>query len=771
MEYLDFSSVITTIRKYISDAHNMNQIDMMYQLFVSFLNSEESKDFDFDNGLVCRWFNGQAKISPRITGYYMDNHKRNLLAADMHRNVLPLMYDSAMAIQEVYNILVQDTTISDKAKEQLLQNYPCETDMDEARFLASALCFGMERSFVKRDSNTKQLLSAGTLSPIVKDFVYDGGVPKPCRHFCGRDNELATLHQLLCEHGKVFLQGIAGIGKSELAKAYAKQHNKEYTNILYLAYTGDLKQDIIDMDFADDLPNDDDEERFRKHNRFLRTLKEDTLLIIDNFNVTATQDGLLSVVMKYRCRILFTTRSRFNNYTSMTLEEITDTEALVGLMGCFYSETEKYRPVLEQIIQTIHSHTLAVEMSARLLETGIMEPMLLLNKLKEEKVGLDATDTIGITKDGKSQKATYYHHIRTLFSLYHLSDTETEVMRSLSLLPVTGVSGRLFAHWLKLRDMNTVNDLIEKGFVQAMEGHVIALHPMVQEVAVEEIKPSVASCRTLFDSLQQICLRHGEEVSYYKQLFQTIETIIDLIDNDDMPFYLRFVEDVFPYMEKFHYVQGMELVLKHLTELLKDDSVGSISDRALLMDYRACCEKKLDKAIKLEKDAVSMLTEITSDNALLAANLHANLGGMYRQSGKHELAKQHMEQGIQLLEQFGLVPYHDSIPQITNYAILLTEMGQPDIGLSALRKLSRVIREYNSDQTIDYASVQEAMGNISLTIGEVQQATTHFQKAMAIYEMVFEAEPEMIEAKKQALLGTYTQAGLYLGKQINQQMK
>lgn len=766
MEYLDFSSVITTIRKYISDAHNMNQIDMMYQLFVSFLNSEESKDFDFDNGLVCRWFNGQAKISPRITGYYMNNHKRNLLAADMHRNVLPLMYDSAMAVQEVYNILVQDTTISDKAKEQLLQNYPCETEKDEARFLTAALCFGMERSFVKRDSNTKQLLSAGTLSPIVKDFVYDGGVPKPCRHFCGRDDELATLHHLLCDHGKVFLQGIAGIGKSELAKAYAKQHNKEYTNILYLAYTGDLKQDIIDMDFADDLPNDDDEERFRKHNRFLRTLKDDTLFIIDNFNVTATQDGLLSVVMKYRCRILFTTRSRFNNYTSMTLEEISDTEALVGLMGCFYSEAEKYRPVLEQIIQTVHSHTLAVEMSARLLESGIMEPMLLLNKLKEEKVALDATDTIGITKDGKSQKATYYHHIRTLFSLYHLSDTEKEVMRSLSLLPVTGISGRLFAHWLKLRDMNTVNDLIEKGFVQAMEGPVIALHPMVQEVAVEEIKPSVTTCRTLLNSLQQICLRHGEEVSYYKQLFQTIETIINLIDNDDMPFYLRFAEDVFPYMEKFHYVQGMELVLKHLTELLKDDAVGSISDRALLMDYRACCEKKPDKAIKLEKDAIAMLTEINSDNALLAANLHANLGSMYRQSGKYELAKQHMEQGIQLLEQFGLVPYHDSIPQITNYAVLLTEMGQPDMGLSALRKLFRVIREYNSDQTIDYATVQEALGNICLTIGEVQQATTHFQKAMTVYEIVFEAESEMIEAKKQALLGTYAQAGVYLAQQL-----
>ncbi len=426
MEYLDFSSVITTIRKYISDAHSMNQIDMMYQLFVSFLSSDESLDFDFDNGLVCRWFNGQAKISPRITGYYMDRHNRNRLADDMHRNILSIMYDSAMAVQEVYNILVQDTTISDKAKDQLLQNYPCESKMDEAVFLTSALCFGMERTFVKRDANTKNLLSTGNLSPVVKDFIFDGGTPKPCRHFCGRDNELSALHQLLCNHGKVFLQGIAGIGKSELAKAYAKAHSKEYTNILYLSYTGNLKQDISDMDFADDLPDDDNEERFRKHNRFLRTLKEDTLFIIDNFNTTAMQDGLLSVVMKYRCRILFTTRSRFDNYTSMNLEEIADTEALVKLMGCFYSEAEKNRPVLEQIIQAVHSHTLAVEMSARLLESGIMEPLLLLKKLKEEKAALDATDMIGISKDGKNRKATYYDHIHTLFSLYQLSIGDPE---------------------------------------------------------------------------------------------------------------------------------------------------------------------------------------------------------------------------------------------------------------------------------------------------------------------------------------------------------
>ena len=380
MERCDFSSVISIIRNYISDDHNLNQIDLLYELFASFLKDGASKDFDFDNGLVCRWFHGQAKISPRISTYYMNNGSKNLLTMDIEKRVLPLMYDSAMAVQEVYELLIQDSTISDKVKKQLCNGYPCENELEESSFLAKVLCFGMERSFVKRDASTKKLLATGTLSPIIRDFIFDSSVPKPCRYFCGREEELVTLHELLSKQGKVFLQGIAGIGKSELAKAYVKQYVKDYTNILYVTYTGNLKQDIARMDFVDDLPNDSEEERFRKYNRFLRTLKEDTLLIIDNFNTTATQDSLLSVVLKYRCHVLFTTRSRFDNYTYMNLEEISKKEVLLELMRYFYTDAEQHRSIMEQIIETVHHHTLAVELAARLLETGILEPLFLLNK-------------------------------------------------------------------------------------------------------------------------------------------------------------------------------------------------------------------------------------------------------------------------------------------------------------------------------------------------------------------------------------------------------
>ena len=657
MEYLDFSSVITIIRKYINDERtvvdrNLNEevkIDQMHlldQIFASFCDDADSLDFAFDNGQVCRWFNGQARISPRIISFYLDEENRDLLSADIEYNVLPLMYDSAMAVGDAHTLLIQDTTISPEVKNKLTVSYPCQTDRDKADLLAAVLFFGMEREFRKRDVNNKALLASGCFSPLMRDFILDVKVPRPCHHFCGRDAELEKLHELLCSKGKVFVQGIAGIGKSELTKAYAKKYDKEYTNILYITYSGDLKNDIVNMDFADDVDeNETADARFSRHHRHLRKLRADSLLIIDNFNTVTAKDSILDVILKYHCRILFTTRSKFDTYASVNLEEIADTETLISLMGCFYSDAEKQRPVLKQIIQAVHRHTLAVELSARLLETGILKPLPLLNKLKTEK----AADTIDITKDGRSRKETYYDHIHTLFSLYQLSNAETDVMRNLSLVPLTGIPGRLLANWLKLCDMNIINGLIEKGFVQTVDGRTVTLHPMVQEVAMDETRPSVQKCRTLLDSIHEICLLHGYDISYYRQLFQMVESVIERIENDDMPYYLRFLEDTFPYMDKYHDLQGMKLVLNEL---------------------------------------------------------------------------------------------------------------------SALKKLCRVIQEYNSDKTMDYASVQEAMDGICLTIGDIQQATTHFKKAMAIYEVLFESEPDVIEAKKQELLETYTQSGVYLGKKL-----
>ena len=659
---------------------------------------------------------------------------------------------------------MQDATVSEAKKNKLALLYkPADSRL---LFLAKLITFGMERQFVKRDTKNQKLIAGGALSPVVLDYIMDSEVPRPCRHFVGRKEELGKLHTMLEENSKVFLYGIAGIGKSELAKAYAKQYKKYYTNILYVEYSGDLHQSVTDMDFTDDLPEDSEEERFRKHNRFLRSLKDDTLLIIDNFNVTVTQDSFLSVVLKYRCRILFTTRSKFDGHCILQLKEIWEPSCLFQLTSAFYSEAEEHRTLVEEIIETVHRHTFAVELAAKLLENGILPPEQLLEKLREEKASLENEDKISAIKDGQNNKATYYNHIHTLFSLYSISQEQQDIMRDLCFLPPAGISARIFADWLGLTTLNDINDLIETGFVQANTRHTISLHPMIQEIALSETRPSITSCHTLLDSLQKICLMHGMEVSYYKKLFQTVENVIHLIEKDDISKYLLFLEDVFPYMEKYLYQKGMKEIIRELKQLLKGNNHGTSSDRALLLDYQATVETKPEKAIKLEKEALAQIKEITETNAHLVSNLHANLGGLYRMNGQTELAKEHMEKGILLLEQNNLLYTNDSIPQINNYAALLTEMQESERAMSALQKLAQIIKHYNSDHCLDYAQVQESMGNICLITANISQAKSHFKKAMKIYENVWADEPELIEEKYQEIQELYPQIGIALAKGI-----
>ena len=156
-------------------------------------------------------------------------------------------------------------------------------------------------------------------------------------------------------------------------------------------------------------------------------------------------------------------------------------------------------------------------------------------------------------------------------------------MCNMCFLPSTGISARIFAKWLELPTLNEINDLIEIGFVQTTKRRTISLHPMIQEITLSETKPSVSSCHTLLDSLQHICLMHRMEVDYYKKLFQTIGNILDLIEKDDMPKYLLFLENAFPYMDNYNYHKGMNGIIQELKGLLKTKNIGTDS----VLKYRS----------------------------------------------------------------------------------------------------------------------------------------------------------------------------------------
>ncbi|ADU22789.1 tetratricopeptide repeat protein [Ruminococcus albus] len=729
MTRCDFCSIINIITEYISEAKALSQTELVFQLFTEFAN--ENDDFDFDQGRVNRWFKGKDAVSPTITRFYSQDGYAEYLASDLEEKVFPLMTDYDMAAKDIYDLLMNDISISDTKKNELSELYPPQNSTDTADFISAVLLFGMNRKFQKRDT---KMLTSGTLSAPAADIIMSGSVPNPCKHFCGRDTELEELHALLETHSKIFITSLAGIGKSEFAKAYAKTYKSSYTNILYFTYPGSLQTLIEDMDFADDLPSDDNTTRFKKHNRFLRSMKPDTLLIIDNFNTTAANEPHLDLLMKYGCKIIFTTRSRFEVGYTYELNEISDLESLLSLAAYFYTDTPDQRQIVESIIETVHRHTLLVELSARLLQTGILEPNEVLSKLSESTAAPEANDKISITKDGHTKKATYHNHIKTLFSLFALSDEMQAVMRYATFIPANGIRRRLFAKLISLESMDTINDLTEVGFIQNPEMDKIVLYPLVQEIILSDLCPDTENCRPLLDNIHRTCLQHGVDIPYYPALYAITENIAYKITVCDKSDYLLFVEDAFAYMEKYRYASGMKKLVSVMTDLLSDETVGTQNDRALLLNNQASCEGLLNgnykKAINLEKRAINMCEP--TDNPLLAANLHMNLGYLYQANGKTDLAKPSMEKAMQIIAEVN-TSTHDMIIMSRNYARLLAETGEARRAITALQKCADFVKATNSETTSDYADLLFDIAGITSQLSGIQAAEPYFVRAFKIY--------------------------------------
>lgn len=726
MNRCDFSSVIKIIQEHISAGNFLNQINLVYNLFEHFIN--ENVDFDFDYGQTCRWINGAAPVSPRIAKFYLDDKNSEYLSRNIKTNIIPLFYDFAMAEMDLYSLVISDMSISEQKRTELTHGYPYNDKAYIADFFGRVIIFAINRKFEKRSN--KALTVSSMLSPITNDVIFDGMLPKQCKYFCGRDNDISKLHELLSDMSKIFIGGIAGIGKSEFAKAYA--------NILYFNYTGSLQNMIADMDFADDMPDEDTAVLFKKHNRFLRSLKEDTLIIIDNFNTSAANEPLLDVILKYNCKVIFTTRSKFECAYTYKLKEISDVNILADFAGKFYSDIENNRDTVIKIIKAVHSHTLSVELSARLLQKGMLEPNELLERLSENGANPKAVDKIGITRDGINIKATYYNHIHTLFELYTLDDEMQEIMRCMTYIPSCGIRVKMFAKWLELSDMNAINDLIETGFIQNTSADKILLAPMITDITIEDLKPSVSNCKTMLTSIQQICLRHGEDISYSKILFETIEKIINRAEKDNTEFYIRFIEDAFSYMEKYKYENGMRLIISEM-ERFKADLKNN--DTALLYDYKSAVEAmfgtSLKKAIELSKKAAS--TCVPEENMHLAANLNMNLGYYYHMNGDLENAKLFMEKGMKFMSEHNELN-NDIIIMLHNYSNLMSDCGEPLKAVRAMKKCAEMVKENHTDMCSDYADLYFDIGTIYSQLYEIRKAEDCFKEAFRVYKNIYGEE-------------------------------
>ena len=549
------------------------------------------------------------------------------------------------------------------------------------------------------------------------------------------------------ERPTLFISGVAGIGKSEFAKYYADKNRKKYTNIIYLYYAGDLKKSIAGMGFDDDTSEMTEEMLFDKHYKILKKLHHDSLIILDNFNILPKDDSFFREFAQNDFQLLITTRCRPTQYPIMELKELdTDTE-LPELFYRLCPSAKKDALATKQIIQTVHSHTLTVVLSALSLSANGMEAEELLYELQTCGLSISSGEAVELYKDGDYTDGLLAEHLRKLLQLGKLSDPCLDVLRNLSLLSASGVLKNAFKNWLKLPSLNDVNYLAKYGFIHDdKENRKISLHPLIREIVALETLPSVSNCHTLLDSLHCICLVHGLEVKRPQNVIDSLISITENILADIQEDYLLFLQDMFPYLEKYLVTDYLPKLAERIEYVMKQDT-HSYCDRALLLDYKAelfLIKNDYKNALKKRLKAVSILEPYHTEDAdqrtaNLLSNLYNNLSNTYLLMKKTKEAAEMLHTALTIRQEYvhlGLAESHDMLQQLMNLTNMLVLSKNTDMAKQVLSTYENLVLEHEGTQTLDNGVCQMMYGAIALSEGNAKESELHLLSAENIISEV-----------------------------------
>ena len=329
-------------------------------------------------------------------------------------------------------------------------------------------------------------------------------VPQTRDVFDGRDVLLEEIHRNFAEGKRVmFLEGIGGIGKSELAKQYALRYKENYDNVLFVTFATTLRQLVCDptailIEGLERQQDETDEAFFRrKLQQFQKLAGERTLLIVDNFDVN--DDADLKTFLQGSHQVIFTTRNAHPGYTSVKVGPIEDAETLQRIFekNCGRAVEEDELPALLELLREIEYHTYTIELIAKQMDASFLTMQEMLELLRSGQLNSGVSETV----TGRSHQRTAFGHICSLFNTSNLAQREKQLLMYLSLMGTKGVPAPRFKEWAELPNFEMVNDLIRRSWIRR-EGQNISLHPMVKEVIWHELTPTVDNCRAFLEKMR-----------------------------------------------------------------------------------------------------------------------------------------------------------------------------------------------------------------------------------------------------------------------------
>ena len=383
----------------------------------------------------------------------------------------------------------------------------------------------------------------------------------PQEECLGRDEDLRVLALKLDQSQKVVVvNGLGGIGKTTLAKAWFQSVLRQYEHFLWIELAGNDNHDgqqyaasfietiawhptlAANLQLEPAAPNEPPEARFHTIMNALRQLKVPNLFVVDNAGAEMEQAAIRAQMpLPPEWRVLLTSRNRLNGYEPMPLDRLSP-EAAAQLFRKHY--TGDCPPdALDELLREVDCHTLTVELLAKTLENhfGSLDLSTLTAKLRRRQLA-DPDLQRRISSNHSKEETEVYIHLLTAFDCSGLDAAERLLLaRFVGLPPGYAFTAAQLEEWLQVpteerRQLHeTLDRLDRKGWLTRSEGPRFGLHRMLQQAVGYQLTPGMEEWAVLVETFTQ---KLNFDVSTnYPLLFPWInyaEHLLEMLKEEDL---------------------------------------------------------------------------------------------------------------------------------------------------------------------------------------------------------------------------------------------
>lgn len=607
-------------------------------------------------------------------------------------------------------------------------------------------------------------------------------------YFIGRKKELNLMkYQLLDRTNAVFLHGIGGIGKSQLAKEFANQYKDNFETIIFANYTGNLKSLIIsDMEipianFTRFEDENDDSYYERKMRKLSEIVSEKTLIIIDNFDVD--EDENLNDLLKCNCKFIFTTRNDFSSYgfNVIDINEIEEISLLREIFFHYYKR--KYsvedESIITSLIETVYGHTMTVELIAKQMMASRISPKDMLDKLKCYGINNTGNESIKHNKDNKLLNKSMHDHIYALFDLSNITDEKEYILMNLLLIPHTGIKIEEFYDWCGLNSYEDINQLINSGWIKFNEEtDVIAFHPVISEVIKEKFGVNEEKCRGFIEKEiefmdienestcddRNLKLIYGEHlIKYvvnsnslkyeiyfklsdilrtngnYAKALEYAKIVLDILKMDskgsiDMVTLYNYMGNL--YCESAQYKEAIEMLekAKEIREQYFKEEQEEIAENINDIGYLYAIMDDSEKAIKMHLEALDIYTGLYGEEHWKVATVYNNIGYAYNKSGEYQKSLEYYLTALSSASKADEKNKYNIALFNGNIGSAYSRLDEYEMALKYQMEALELRKSLYGENHPDIALNYNEIGQVYIDLKDYRQAMEYVTKAIEISE-------------------------------------